>query len=149
MLLVANQNAGSIDTYAKNHFATLQADYLSPKDWKQLHIIKSFLQPFYRATLETQGNRATIDCVLFTMDILIQYFENYLLNFIADKEFSLRIQKGWDTFDKYYSKIDESPLYAAARILHLNRRTKYICANWKTKWQKPMLKKVRDLWISH
>jgi hypothetical protein len=72
---VADQKAGAIDTYSKNHFATLQADYLSPGDWERLRTIKEFLQPFYRATLETQGDHATIDSVLFTMDIIVQYLE--------------------------------------------------------------------------
>jgi hypothetical protein len=79
MLLVADEKAAAIDTYSKNHLTTLQADYLSPSDWQQIQAIKSFLQPFHRATLETQGDRATIDRVLFTMDILIQYFENSLV----------------------------------------------------------------------
>lgn len=52
-------------------------------------------------------------------------------------------------FDKYYDKTDESPLYASALILHPNCRAKYIRANWKPKWQRPVLKKVKDLWISY
>jgi hypothetical protein len=37
-------------------------------------------------------------------------------------------------------------LYAAALILHPNRRTKYIYVNWKKQWVKPALKKVGELW---
>jgi hypothetical protein len=66
-----------------------------------------------------------------------------------DKDFIARIKKGWEVFDKYYSKTDNSPLYAAALILHPNRRTKYIEANWKPKWVKPILKKVRELWEAY
>jgi len=80
MLTVADQKAGAINTYTKNYLTTLQADYLSPEDWKQLYTIKEFLQLFYRATLETQGDHATIDSVLFTIDILIQYFEAALIS---------------------------------------------------------------------
>ena len=36
-----------------------------------------------------------------------------------------------------------------ALILHPNRRTKYIEANWKAKWVKPILKKVKELWESY
>jgi hypothetical protein len=146
MVAVADQKAGAVDTYTKNHFTTLQADYLSPEDWERLHTVKEFLQPFYRATLETQGDHATIDSVLFTMDIIVQYFEAALSEYASDKEFSSRIRKGWETFDKYYSKTDDSPLYAAALILHPNRRTRYIEANWRAKWVKPILKKVKGLW---
>ena len=38
--------------------------------------------------------------------------------------------------------IDASPLYAIPLILHPNRRMKYIEANWKKQWIKPILKKV-------
>ena len=146
MLVVATEKSGAIDTYLKNNFATLEKDYLSPSDWDRLRKIKAFLQIFHRATLETQGHNATIDRVVFTMDILVRYFEKALSNHADDKEFSSRIQKGWEAFDKYYSKTDDCPLYAAALILHPSRRAKYIRANWKAKWQKPVLKKVEELW---
>jgi len=80
MLAVAKQQSSAIDTYSKNHFTTLQTEYLYPKDWKFLHTTKAFLQPFYRATLETQGDYATIDRVLFTMDILVKHFEKALVS---------------------------------------------------------------------
>jgi len=80
MLVIAIEKAGAIDTYTKNHFPTLEADYLTPQHWKRLRTIKEFLQPFYRATLETQGDSATIDKVLWTIDILIQHFESALVS---------------------------------------------------------------------
>jgi hypothetical protein len=80
MLIVAIEKAGSIDTYTKNYLSTLEAEYLSLTDWDRLRTIKTFLQPFHRATLETQGDYATIDRVLFTMDILVQYFEKALVS---------------------------------------------------------------------
>jgi hypothetical protein len=43
-------------------------------------------------------------------------------------------------------KTDMSSLYAAALILHPNRRTKYIEANWAKQWVKPTLNKVKKLW---
>lgn len=55
----------------------------------------------------------------------------------------------WEKFDKYYSMTDNSPLYAAALVLHPNCRTKYIESNWRPKWQKSALAKVRKLWITH
>lgn len=49
-------------------------------------------------------------------------------------------------FDKYYSKTDISPLYAAALILHPVRRTAYIKANWRKEWAKLAFAKVKGLW---
>ena len=72
MLIVALEKAVAIDTYAKTHLYILEDDYLTPNDWKRLRTIKDFLQPFHRATLETQGDNATIDKVLFTIDVLNQ-----------------------------------------------------------------------------
>jgi hypothetical protein len=53
LLVVANKHLSFIDTYTKEHFVKLSKDYLTPEDWKRLHTIKDFLQPFHRATLET------------------------------------------------------------------------------------------------
>jgi hAT family C-terminal dimerisation region len=64
----------------------------------------------------------------------------------SDPYFAAQIQKGWDTFDKYYSLSDESPLYAAAIILHPVRRTQYIAHNWRKEWQKPAFESVKKLW---
>jgi hypothetical protein len=67
----------------------------------------------------------------------------------ADPYLSIQIQKGWDTFDKYYYLSDQSPLYAAAIILHPCRRTEYISANWRREWQKPAFDAVRKLWRNY
>ena len=61
--------------FTKNHWTKLSKDFLTPQDWKKLGMIKRFLQPFHKATLNTQGHKATIDSVLFTMDVLLQYFK--------------------------------------------------------------------------
>jgi hypothetical protein len=80
MLVIVLEKTGAIDTYTKNHFSVLEADYLILQHWKQLCTIKKFLQPFYQATLETQGDSTTIDKMLWTMDILIQHFEDALVS---------------------------------------------------------------------
>ena len=64
MLVIAVEKAEAINTYTKNHFSTLEADYLTLQHWKQLCTIKEFFQLFYQATLETQRDSATIDKVL-------------------------------------------------------------------------------------
>ncbi|KJZ70189.1 hypothetical protein HIM_10412 [Hirsutella minnesotensis 3608] len=151
MLHVATEKgiAGALDTYTKNHFSDLSADYLSPEDWALLRSIKEILQPFSRATLATQGEHATLDKVLFTMDVLIRCFDEALISYKSHPELSPRIRKGWEVFDKYYSKTDTSPYYAAALVLHPSYRTTYIHSNWKKKWHKTAFKQVKDLWCSY
>jgi hypothetical protein len=80
MLHVALQFNGAIDTYTKKHFAELEKEYLSPNDWEGLHRTSRFLSLFDRATLKTQGDQATIDNVLFVMDIIIKHFEKALVS---------------------------------------------------------------------
>jgi BED zinc finger len=72
--------ANAIDGFSKDHFDALRDDYLSPDDWIRLRTIKALLHPFARATLETQGDDASLDRVLFTMDILIRWFEKSLVS---------------------------------------------------------------------
>jgi hypothetical protein len=81
-LVVAEQHASSIDTYTKSdsHWDELSEDYLTPEDWNRLRKIKSFLKPFHRATLETQGHSPSLEKVLFTMDILVRYFKDSLVS---------------------------------------------------------------------
>ncbi|OCK94397.1 uncharacterized protein K441DRAFT_561201, partial [Cenococcum geophilum 1.58] len=57
------------------------------------------------------------------------YFKKAVSNYANNKEFSSQIKKGWEVFNKYYTKIDDCPLYTAALILYPNRRIKYIRAN--------------------
>ena len=52
MLSVAIKKKSTLNTYTKRNLNTLKKDYLSPKDWEALRIIKSFLQIFYQATLK-------------------------------------------------------------------------------------------------
>jgi hypothetical protein len=46
----------------------------------------------------------------------------------------------------YYNKIDESGAYAAATLLHPNKRKAYVRAAWRPKWIKPGLRRAEELW---
>jgi hypothetical protein len=83
MLEVALEKANVVDAYTKDHFDTLEDDYLSPADWTRLRMIKDFLQPFSRATLKTQGDNARVDRVLFYMDALISCFKLSLVSLLS------------------------------------------------------------------
>jgi len=146
MLRIALKIAPAIDAYAKKWRVDLNDDYLSPDDWELLQKIMSFLQPFYRATMETQGHNATIDLVLWTMDILVDHFETSMALYASNTWLCNRISKSWEVFDKYYNKTDETSVYAMAIILHPARRTHYIRKFWKKQWQKPALLGAKKLW---
>jgi hypothetical protein len=85
MLSVAIKHAGAVDSYTKAHFDTLKTEFLSPKDWEKLRTTSTFLHLFDRATLKTQGDQATIDNVLFVMDVIIRHFEQALVGLLSLK----------------------------------------------------------------
>lgn len=146
MIQVALEKATALDLYTKHWYESLQKDYLSPDDWEYLRLISAFLHPFFRATKATEGDHATIDRVLFTMDILIQHFKKSLSVYQSNSFLSSRIEKSWAIFDKYYLKTEDSPFYAAAVIFHPSRRTLYLKQNWDKKWIRPAINSVKELW---
>ena len=53
---------------------------------------------------------------------------------------------GWYAFDKYYTKTDDTSVYAMAMILHPSRRKQYIVNNWKKSWHNGAFDGVKKLW---
>jgi hypothetical protein len=89
MLTVALKHRISVDKYVEENLSTLQKDCLTPQDWQLLRIISEFLAPFEKATRKLQGDDATLDKVLPTMDILIEHMSRALVRlslFLACKK---------------------------------------------------------------
>ena len=80
MVEAAMECHSAIDVFVKNH-SDLDDDYLERSDWKKLEQTRGFLKPFYQATMHAQGDSATVDRVLFVMDILIQHLDLSLVGF--------------------------------------------------------------------
>ena len=129
MIRIALEKESAIDTYSKAWFDDLKQDFLSPEDWDILRLIQSFLLPFYRATKATEGDQATIDSILLTMDILVQHFKESLTTFKLHPLLSQQVEKSWAIFDKYYLKTDDSPFYIAAILLHPTQKLDYLKYN--------------------
>jgi len=70
-------------------------------------------------------------------------------SFIQSHPYIQRFLKSWLVFDKYFAKTEESPIYAAAIILHPARRLLYIKKNWKKEWHKPAITAVKKLWETY
>ena len=103
-------------------------DILSTEDWVHLRRIATFLEVFQGATLDLQGTQPTLSNVLENFDILFHHFKTCLID-KAYKPFYARIQRSFDKFQDYQKKLDTSPYYAAARILHPERRTTWLFDN--------------------
>ena len=73
MLIVLLDLRLAVEKYCQDYKEELKNDILTPKDWKKLCTIKDFLAPFLQATLFTKGDSTSIDCTLFTIDVLIKH----------------------------------------------------------------------------
>ena len=66
--------------------------------------------------------------------------------YASNKDFISQIKKGYNIFNKYYTKTNDSPLYAAALILNPIYNKEYIKKNWDPKQQRAILVKMQKLW---
>jgi hypothetical protein len=148
MLQVALKIHSAIDTYTKDWLSELADDWLSIPDWSLLKDIEEFLQPFHEVTLKAQGIYGTLDRVLWTMDILVRHFE-FALEKHKNRPLAPYIDRSWDVFNKYYSRTDDSSVYAAALVLHPSYRSQYIQKNWEYKWRKPAMDSIKQLWSKY
>ena len=82
MLLVLLELKGVVKKYCKDYKSELEEDLLSYVDQKKLCTIKDFLAPFLQATLATEGDSVSIDCTLFTMDILIKHLQETIVSLL-------------------------------------------------------------------
>jgi hypothetical protein len=80
ILYIALKLDTAINNYTKKHFDTLKAEYLSLTNWKKLRTTSKFLNLFDRATLKTQKDQATIDNVLFVINVIIKHFKQALIS---------------------------------------------------------------------
>jgi len=150
MILVALKLREAIEAYQKEYVKEFdEEDLLNAADWQTLGDIKDFLQPFDRVTKETEGDMATLDKVLFTMDFMVEHFKLSLVKYATNKRLCNAIATSWHAFDKYYLKTDSVTAYGAALLLAPHRRKAYIHRNWEEAWKKPVVDAARKLWRDH
>jgi hypothetical protein len=124
----------------------LTACELSQAEWHLFRDTEHFLQAFKGHTKRCEGDNVTLDQLQESMDFPVDHFENQLHRHRSNRPFVERITTGWYTMDKYYNKIDESGAYAAAALLHPNKRRAYLQAAWKPRWIKPGLRRTEEFW---
>ena len=80
------------------------------------------------------------------MDAIVRHYKNAQSRYKRlNPAFFKRIKVSWLVFNKYYMKTEDTPVYAAALVLHPARRTQYIRKNWKKEWQRPGINSVKKL----
>ena len=72
-----------------------------------------------------EGDKATLDKVLYTMDFMVEYFKLALHKYATNPKLCDCIWTSWHAFDKYYLKTDEVTVYGAALLLASYRRKAY------------------------
>jgi hypothetical protein len=146
LLNVTLEKQEHVKWYQDKYYESLKDDYLTPEDWQTLRETCDFLQPFWRITQLTEGYHATLDRTLYTMDILHKHYNRAFEKYKDNQQMLGCVLTSWYVFDKYYQLSDESPVYAAALILHPSRRKAYIQKNWPKAWHKKIFNGVKKLW---
>lgn len=118
----------------------LSNDFLDPQDWEELRHFGELLQPFERATKRVEGNAYTgshgaLWEVISIMDYLFVKLKKHSKE-VTDRPkiftdyYTNCLNHGFAKLSDYYTKIDESPYYAAAVALHPCKKF----ANFDTTW---------------
>jgi hypothetical protein len=136
-----------------DHYDELKEDYLSHEDWQELEDIFSFLEAFLFATKDTEGKVNTLDDMLLSMDYLVQQYKEQKERCALSNHPRLeaRVLASWFKFDKYYKLTDDTPIYAAAVLLHPAYRKGYFDTHWghQRQYIEPTIKAARKLWQKH
>lgn len=115
-------------------------------DWHAIEETFHFLQPFKEATKACEGDKATLDQMLVTFDIIIAHLGASLARHADKKALSAAVTCSWYALDKYYRLTDDSPVYTAALLLHPSYRKHYLDVTWRREWIKLAVDNVRAWW---
>lgn len=82
------------------------------------------------------------------MDFLITHYKAATKQFQQRITMVDRIMTSWYKFDDYYTRTDDTPVYAAVILLHPSLRKAYLSEAWKDQPQyvSPAIEAVRRLW---
>jgi hypothetical protein len=149
MLSTALKKESAVDSYIKANFKSLEKDVLGPQDWASLRAISEILEPFHFATLDTEGDDATLDKTLISMDTLKEHLKRCATKHRSNPDIAARIERATQKLNDYYAKIDSSILYYAAVIFNPNLRTKYITSTRKRDVARKLLARVEAVWTEY
>jgi hypothetical protein len=138
----------AIDVYCAQTRQELIADALTNEDWIALQHIHQHLKFFHQATLATEGQYATIERVLSTMEFLLEKLEAAKIEFAEDPHMSPSINASWSKLDKYYSLTERSPAYIAAMVLTPSQKWTWIEDNWEESWIIIAKSQMQEFWKS-
>ena len=133
-------------------------DRLTADDWSTIASYREILQPLKEATLLLQGNAGgkfgAIWQVLPTFEKLLQHFEDLRTQYpvsMTEHHFSININLGWQKLNEYYDRMDDTPVYVAAIVLHPRMKWRWIERRWSYKpaWIKNAKSEFHKLWLEY
>lgn len=74
MLYIALELRPYVNEFINRHLIELVVDDLTRTDWLELVAFRNFLLPFWRTTKQAEGDQATLDNVLLTMDFFKAHY---------------------------------------------------------------------------
>ncbi|KJZ68671.1 hypothetical protein HIM_11943 [Hirsutella minnesotensis 3608] len=159
-----SSKTGILRRTAKVPRICLEENQLTVKDWEVLEHLAKLLGYYEDAvkTLEGDGQQrkrkrgwvgsyGNIWEVVQGFEFVLEALEEYKLRVadIPDSEhFRININLGWEKLNKYYCRLDETPIYYAALALHPAFRWGYFENEWKgnAEWVKTAKQMVREVW---
>jgi len=137
-------------SWTEDNWNELGDDALIRDDWQELEDIKEILQPLKTCTKNTEGHTATLHTTFNDMEFLIRHFTRIREKFRGNAQMTVRLMAAWYKFNKYYKLSNDTPVHAAAALLHPQLREAYLRKVWsgreQQKWIKPTITNVRNLW---
>ena len=133
----------------------LENDTLSLEEWDELEQICLILRPFEQLTKRLEGNaphghHGSVWEIIPTIEILLGHIEKMKAQYKDHAFLSTCLNLSWCKLDEYYSKLDDSPVYAAALFCNPRFRFDYFRKRWTTdtlrEWQQPTLERIRALY---
>ena len=141
----------------------MRSDGLTTHDWAVVTEYMDALKPLKAATkrLEGRGNSGRFGCiaeVIPVFEYILNYYESRVLAYEAveynahneapEDHLAINMRAAWAKASEYYSKLDLSPAYYAATILHPYYRS-YCDKSWGTEkpsWLESNNLSFRGLW---
>jgi hypothetical protein len=155
---------GYLRRSAKETRICLEENQITSKDWEVFEHLARLLGLYVDAvkTLEGDGQQrkrkrgwvgsyGNIWEVIQGFEFLLEVLEDYkrLAADMPDPEhFRININLGWENLNKYYSRLDETPIYYPALALHPAFRWGYFENEWKEnrEWVTKAKQMVQEVW---
>ncbi|CAD0099603.1 unnamed protein product [Aureobasidium mustum] len=122
---------------------------LQRRHWQFLEALVDFMEPLQEVTKLCEGDNATLDQVLISMDFLRKHYEKYTQQDAStDQALIAAIRTSQFALNKWQAINNYTPAYAAALLLHPTYRENYIKQHWPPSWRTPAITAVRALWTA-